>query len=178
MKNNRHILKQKTRIWKSVIFLIVLLIASRFIGLPGNFTPLLALAVFMPRLTNNKHMPYLFPVSIISFTNLFLEPVGLTILITILMVFAITPFISQSSKSLPLGCLSTVLIWHFSVNGAVWLSSGGSLIQTYITAIPFDFKLAISTGLYVALFHYAENLLMILSGSNKKFFDRVKALKA
>ena len=47
-----------------------------------------------------------------------------------------------------------------------------------VAAIPFDFKLAISTGLYVALFHYAENLLMILSGSNKKFFDRVKALKA
>ena len=42
-------------------------------------------------------------------------------------------------------------------------SSGGSLIQTYIAAIPFDFKLAVSTGLYIALFHYADRILINLS---------------
>jgi uncharacterized membrane protein (DUF4010 family) len=80
-----------------------------------------------------------------------------------LIIFAITPLISQLSKSLLPGYLSAILTWHIFVNGAVWLSSGGSLIQTYIAAIPFDFKLAVSTGLYIALFHYADRILSNLS---------------
>ena len=55
--------------WKNLGFLIAVLVASRFIGLPGNFTPLLALAVFMPRLTEDKRLQYLLPVSIIALTN-------------------------------------------------------------------------------------------------------------
>ena len=83
---------------KNSIFLISLLVASRFIGLPGNFTPLLALAVFMPRLTNNKYIQCLFPISIIAFTNLFLEPVSLIIFIAMLIIFAITPLISHTTR--------------------------------------------------------------------------------
>ena len=163
MKDHHIRIKQGKTMIKNSIFLISLLVASRFIGLPGNFTPLLALAVFMPRLTKNKYIQCLFPISIIAFTNLFLEPVSLTIFIAMLIIFAITPLISQLSKSLLPGYLSAILTWHIFVNGAVWLSSGGSLTQTYIAAIPFDFKLALSTGLYIALFHYADRILINLS---------------
>jgi len=159
--------------WKNLVFLVAILVASRFIGLPANFSPLLALAVFMPRLTDNKHIQYLLPVSIIAFTNLFLEPVNGLILATMLMVFAVTPIVSRNSKNLFLGSFSAVLIWHIIVNGAVWFSSGGSLLQTYIAAIPFDFKLAVSTGLYVSLFHYAENLFMSVTRTNIKLLDRL-----
>ena len=48
--------------WKNVAFLLALLVASRFIGLPTNFSPLLALAVFMPRLTDDKRIQHLLPV--------------------------------------------------------------------------------------------------------------------
>ena len=86
--------------WKNVAFLLALLVASRFIGLPTNFSPLLALAVFMPRLTDDKRIQHLLPVSIIAFTNFFLEPVNPLILATMLLVFAITPTVSRFSKSL------------------------------------------------------------------------------
>ena len=90
-----------------------------------------------------------------------------------LIVFAVTPTISRHTKSLFWGSVSAVLVWHVTVNGAVWFSSGGSLLQTYIAAIPFDLKLAVSTGLYVALFHYAENVYAHISRSNTKILDRL-----
>lgn len=162
---------------KNVVFFLTLLIASRFIGLPTNFTPLLALAVFMPRLTDDKLIQHLLPVCIIAFTNLFLQPVNSIVFFTMLMVFAVTPYISRNSDSLLWGSLSAVLIWHVTVNGAVWLSSGGSLLNTLIAAIPFDFKLAVSTGLYVLLFHFAENFYMSVSQSNIKLIDKLVLAK-
>ena len=161
--------------WKNAVFFLALLIASRFIGLPTNFTPLLALAVFMPRLTDDINVQHLLPVCIIAFTNLFLQPVNLTVFITMLMVFAATPYVSRNTKSLLLGSLSAVFIWHVTVNGAVWLSGSGSLLNTYIAAIPFDFKLAVSTALYVGLFHHAENFYRSLTQSNIKLLDRLSA---
>ncbi len=153
--------------------MVALLIASRFIGLPANFSPLLALAVFMPRLTDDKRLQYLLPVGIIALSNLFLEPVNWIILATMLTVFAVTPTVSRRTKSLFWGSVSAIGVWHVAVNGSVWLVSGGSLLETYLAAIPFDFKLAVSTGLYVALFHYAENIYKLVSGANSKILDRL-----
>jgi hypothetical protein len=156
---------------KNLAILILLIAASRFIGLPANFSPLLALAIFMPRLTDDLRIQHLLPVAIVGFTNLFLEPVNGFIFIALLLVFVIAPLLSRSTKNLFYGGLAAVLIWHVVVNGAVWMISGGSLIETFIAAIPFDLKLAISTGLYVALFYCAENFWMNYTESNKKFLD-------
>tara|TARA_B100000900_G_C20547340_1_gene703151 strand:+ start:675 stop:1160 length:486 start_codon:yes stop_codon:yes gene_type:complete len=160
-------------VFKNLVLLVALLIASRFIGLPANFSPLLALAVFMPRLTDDKRLQYLLPVGIIALSNLFLEPVNWIILATMLTVFAVTPTVSRRTKSLFWGSVSAIGVWHVAVNGSVWLVSGGSLLETYLAAIPFDFKLAVSTGLYVALFHYAENIYKLVSGANSKILDRL-----
>jgi len=157
---------------KNLVLLILLIVVSRFIGLPANFSPLLALAVFMPRLTDDLRIQYLLPVTIVAATNLFLEPVNIIILATMLLVFAITPTVSRFSNSLFWGTLSAVFIWHIVVNGVVWLTDGGSIIETYIAAIPFDLKLTISTGLYVALFYCAERFWMSYTESNIKFLDR------
>ena len=159
--------------WKNAVLFLALLVASRFIGLPTNFTPLLALAVFMPRLTDDRRIQHLLPVCIIAFTNLFLQPVNPTVFLTMLMVFAATPYISRQSNSLLLGSVSAVIIWHVTVNGAVWLSGSGSLLNTFIAAIPFDLKLAISTFLYVLLFNYAETFVMRSSKSKTKLLDRL-----
>lgn len=157
---------------KNLVLLILLIVVSRFIGLPANFSPLLALAVFMPRLTDDLRIQYLLPVTIVAVTNLFLEPVNTIILMTMLIVFAITPTVSRFSKSLFWGTISAVLIWHIVVNGAVWLAGGGSLIETYIAAFPFDLKLAVSTSLYVSLFYYAERFWMSYTQSNMKILDQ------
>ena len=140
--------------------MVLLLIASRFIGLPANFSPLLALAVVIPRVTRHKFIQYLLPAAILLTTNYFLEPVNSLILISMVLVFLATPFISIHVKHLGWSSFSAVLIWHFFVNGAVWMVFGGPVLETYILAIPFDFKLLISTGLYVALFACAEKLYL------------------
>ena len=145
---------------KNISIIVLLLIASRFIGLPANFSPLLALAVVIPRVTPHKFIQYLLPVAILLTTNYFLEPVNSLILLSMVLVFLATPFISSHVKHLGWSSISAVLIWHFFVNGAVWLVSGGSILETYILAIPFDFKLLISTGLYVALFACAEKMYL------------------
>ena len=158
--------------FKNLILLILLIVISRFIGLPANFSPLLALAVFMPRLTDDVRIQNLLPVSIVAFTNLFLEQVNIIILATILLVFAIAPTLSRLSRSLLWGSLSAVFIWYILVNGAVWVVGGNSIVETYIAAIPFDIKLAISTVLYIFLFYSAERFWMGFSESKIKLIDR------
>lgn len=145
---------------KNISIIVLLLIASRFIGLPANFSPLLALAVVIPRVTPHKFIQYLLPAAILLITNYFLEPVNSLILVSMVLVFLATPFISSHVKHLGWSSISAVLIWHFFVNGAVWMVSGGSILETYILAVPFDFKFLISTGLYVALFACAEKMYL------------------
>ena len=145
---------------KNISIIVLLLIASRFIGLPANFSPLLALGVVIPRVTRHKFIQYLLPAAILLTTNYFLEPVNSVILLSMVLVFLATPFISSHVKHLGWSSISAVLIWHFFVNGAVWMVSGGSILETYILAVPFDFKFLISTGLYVALFACAEKMYL------------------
>ena len=89
---------------KNLVILISLIAVSRFIGLPANFSPLLALAVFMPRLSDDVRIQYLVPVSIVTFTNLFLDQVNIIIFATMLAVFIVTPItafiILRSSQEL------------------------------------------------------------------------------
>jgi hypothetical protein len=157
--------------WKTIVFLVAALVTYRIFGMQDNFTPLFALAVFMPRLTDNTSIQYLLPVSIMAFTNLFLEPVNMLILVTMLTVFAVTPSVSRYSKSLIWGTTSAVMIWHVAVNGSVWFSGQGFAPFT-LEAMLFDFRLLFSTGLYVALFYTVEQLYKQVTSSNRKLIDR------
>jgi len=116
---------------KNLVILISLIAVSRFIGLPANFSPLLALAVFMPRLSDDVRIQYLVPVSIVTFTNLFLDQVNIIIFATMLAVFLVTPMMSRLSNSLLWGSLMAIVLWHILVNGAVWVIAGGSILKLH-----------------------------------------------
>jgi len=161
----------KLQMLKSLSILIIFLLVSRFTGI-SNFSPLFAFAIYLPRLTDNVLIQYFLPLSIIVFTNLFLEPVNILVLTIIILIFLITPFISKRSKNLFWGCINTMLAWYLFVNGAVWFSAGGSLIEVYIAAIPFDIKLSISTALYLFLFSTAERFWTSFFKSDVKILDR------
>ena len=147
----------KIRFDYSIVFLFVLLVASRLIGMPGNFTPILALAVVLPSISNNKHLPYLLPASVLFITDLVL---GLHALAPV--VYACVLFCTLLATYMPkrklLATFYGVLVWHIVVNGGVYLMSapGTSLLQTYIQAYPFDFKLLVSSMLYVSLFNLVQ----------------------
>ena len=52
--------------------LMFCLILSRFLGLPANFTPILACAAFTPFLTENKILQRFLPLGILLVTDPFL----------------------------------------------------------------------------------------------------------
>lgn len=152
---------------RNLLYLVIILIASRFIGLPPNFSPLLATAIFMPRLTNNKFIQSFVPVLIMIISNIFLESVNPIIFLTMLFIFFIAPLLSRKINNLFYSYFVVTFSWFIFVNGSVWITSGGNLVSTYIAAIPFDFKLFISTGLYLLLFHQAELIYKKLINSKK-----------
>ena len=156
---------------KSLMLLVGLLIISRLIGLPTNFSPMLAVAIFMPRLTSRKSIQSFLPAGVMLLTSIFLPPVDLLNLFCIIFIFLITPIVSRQTNNLVYSCISNVLLWFFVVNGAVWISGGGSLIEIYIAAIPFDFRLLLSTSLYLLLFNSLEKFVKAHSQHNKKILD-------
>ena len=158
---------------RNFIFLIIALIISRFIGLPPNFSPLLATAIFMPRLTNSKYMQSFIPVLAVILSNFLLESVNLIIFSTIIIVFLFAPILSRRINNLFYSCLLVMVCWFILVNGSVWIISGGSIINTYLAAVPFDLKLLISTFLYLYIFHFSELIYRELNNSNKKIIDRL-----
>ena len=156
---------------KSLMLLVGLLIISRLIGLPTNFSPLLAVAIFMPRFTSRKSIQSFLPAGVMLLTSIFLPPVDLLILFCIIFIFLITPIVSRQINNLVYSCISNVFLWFFVVNGAVWISGGGSLVETYIAAIPFDLRLLLSTSLYLLLFNSLEKFVKAHSQDNKKILD-------
>ena len=145
--------------FKSAAILILLLIASRFIDSPPNFSPLLAVAIFIPRITKNRFVQFFLPIGIMLISNFFLEPINLFLLTTILLVFLIAPIIGSAIKNLFLSCLVTVFTWFILVNGVVWLLGSSSLYDVYLGAIPFDVRLFVSTMMYLMIFNFIEELL-------------------
>ena len=58
--------------FKSAGLFIICLLLSRFIGLPANFTPIIAVASFMPFLTGNRYIQLFLPVGVLILTDPFL----------------------------------------------------------------------------------------------------------
>ena len=127
----------------------------------------------MPRLTNSKYMQSFIPVLAVILSNFFLESVNLVIFSTIIFVFLFAPILSRKVNNLFYSCLLVIVCWFILVNGSVWIISGGSIINTYLAAVPFDLKLLVSTFLYLSIFHYSELIYRELNDSNKKLIDRL-----
>ena len=148
------------QVLKPLIFVLACVIAARFF-LPANWTPVLALALFMPYVTKNKSIQILMPVSVLLITDIFLGFYGQTMFF----VYATLIFIALISRYQSTGALlslmkysvGSVLIWHIVVNFGVYLNGhdGSSLAQTYLLAIPFDLRLMMSTVFFSLLFYSA-----------------------
>ena len=143
---------------KSAAFILASIILAR-LALPANITPIIAMAVFLPYLTKNKHLQTLLPIGILFLTDIFLGFYGATMFFVYGTMLLIS-FLSRSTYDAKFtGILKTsmlsVLLWHIIVNFGVYLNGLGtiSLAQTYIAAIPFDFRLLLSTLAFSSLFY-------------------------
>ena len=148
------------QVLKPLIFVLACVIAARFF-LPANWTPVLALALFMPYVTRNKSIQILMPVSVLLITDIFLGFYGQTMFFvyaTLIFIALISRYQSTGSLlSLMKYSVCSVLIWHIVVNFGVYLNGhdGSSLAQTYLLAIPFDLRLMMSTVFFSLLFYSA-----------------------
>ena len=148
------------QVLKPLIFVLACVIAARFL-LPANWTPVLALALFMTYVTKNKSIQILMPVSVLLITDIFLGFYGQTMFFvyaTLIFIALISRYQSTGSLlSLMKYSVGSVLIWHIVVNFGVYLNGhdGSSLAQTYLLAIHFDLRLMMSTVFFSLLFYSA-----------------------
>ena len=157
---------------KSSALFIFCLILSRFIGLPSNFTPIIAVASFLPFLTNNRYIQLFLPVGVLIITDPFLGFYSsMPVVYFCIFISSVLADLTKSLtfKNLILRGVISVFIWHIFVNFSVWLSGGlgFSLLKTYMKAIPFDFRLLLSTVFFSSLFYYSRELFINIYNSSK-----------
>ena len=150
--------------FKTTGLLLACIFLARFI-MPANYTPLIAVAVFMPFVTDNKSLQLLLPVSLLLVTDLILGFYGTAMLFvygTMLLIGLLSRLLHKDNiQRLMANSLLSVVLWHAIVNYGVYFSGLGTqtLAQTYILAIPFDLRLLTSTLLFSGMFYGVRHLV-------------------
>jgi len=138
-----------------LIFLAGLMLISRLIPTIdpswSNLTPILALAIFLPFIVDKK-ISYILPLTVLLLTDLFIGFSLINLVVYVMIAFMIT--MSIKTEDWFVTGLVGVFAWHIVINLFVYLmgNHGTTLPQTYIQAIPFDFRLLTSTMTYLYLF--------------------------
>ena len=154
---------------KGLLFFSVLIILSRIIPHPPNFTPLIAGAIFLPFMSQDKRVILTLPLAlvfisdlIIGFHNTMLWTYSSFLLIG-LIVLRFSKF--DLKNLLGLSILSPTLFFLVS-NFGVWSSSEMyskdllGLTESYIMAIPFYANSLISTIFFSLVFYATRNIAL------------------
>ena len=147
-----------------IIFIIIMLIFSRILPHPPNFTPIIASAVMLNYFTNNKLSSLL-----ILFSSMFLSDliIGLykgmfTVYFALLIIFLISLILFNrfNLKSVFINSIVSSLVFFIITNFGVWLNgelyskSLKGLIECYTMAIPFYNNTLASTIFYMVLVYF------------------------
>ena len=143
---------------KELIILTSILIASRLIGLDPNVTPLLALAVFAPRMNLS---PWL-ALGVLAITDVVLGFYSIMPIVYACMFGAY--YISKNLSNVYVAGATSVLLWHIVVNGAVVMFGTGFAPFTP-EALLFDMRLLGSTLAFTALIDITQRLTQQLRQS-------------
>jgi len=141
-----------TKLLYPIALMFGALLAARLAELPANFTPVLAAAVVAPQLTHNTWAQWFAPVAALFISDMVLGFYSAAPVVYAMVMFA--SILGTHIKNMYVAGAGSVLAWHIAVNGAVWYYGMGTLTlwQTYLVAIPFDFRLLCATLLFVGLF--------------------------
>ena len=143
-------------------YLVGLIALSRIIPHPPNFTPVLAMAVFMPYLTRDLYSAMLVPLSAMFVSDFYLgfHSSMFWVYISILLGTTLSQYtISMKKTYVHLGsnALLSSTIFFIITNFAVWMSGGlyphtmDGLLLCYTMAIPFFGNTLAGTLFYVSL---------------------------
>lgn len=127
---------------------------SRIIPHPPNFTPVLAMAIFMPYMTRDIYLAMLVPITAMFVSDLYL---GLhSFMIWIYGTIMLCTIVSRYLNLITMSILAPV-IFFTTTNFGVWLTSTlypktlDGLILCYTMAIPFFQNTLIGTIFYIVL---------------------------
>ena len=144
------------------IYFVGLIALSRIIPHPPNFTPVIAIAVFMPYLTRNLYSAMLVPLSAMFVSDLYLgfHSSMFWVYTSILLGTTLSQYtISMKKTYVHLGsnALLSSTIFFIVTNFAVWMSGSmypltiDGLLLCYTMAIPFFGNTLAGTLFYVSL---------------------------
>jgi hypothetical protein len=158
-----------------LLFVLACVIAARFF-FPAHWSPVLALALFMPYVTYYHSIQIFMPVSVLLIPGVFFGFCGRTMFFVYAPLIFI-PLISRyqstgSLLSLMKYSVGSVLIWLLVVNFGVYLNGhdGSSLAPPYLLALPFDLRLLMSPLFFSLLFYraWAPKEYFLRSAENAK----------
>jgi len=138
---------------KISIGILLVLVASRFIPHPPNFTSLIALSFYIPVIMGLKFIPVL--IFCFFVTDYFIGFHSITFFTwgSILIIGLISQYFKKNIYVRLLGALSASLVFYLFSNFGVWTLGSYSytfdgLILCYIAAIPFYTNTLLSTIIY------------------------------
>ncbi len=139
---------------------VVLAVASRFLPVPPNFSPIMALALFSGVFFSERKLAYLIPISAMLISDLIigLHPDMLAVYLAFALIVSIGTFIKKVSIMNVLGgSVAGAVLFFVITNFSVWLTSGmyaynfSGLMMCFEMAIPFFRNTLSSSILYSAV---------------------------
>ena len=154
---------------KGIIFITLILVLSRIIPHPPNFTPILAGVIFLPFIKKDLAFSIIAPLAAMLISDLIIGMHSLMLwtYAPIIFLSCLTYYFNQDSI-LRIGTLAVVspMVFFLVSNFGVWISGSSytedmsGLIECYFNAIPFYASSAISCLLFTALFYFLRLALL------------------
>tara|TARA_B100001142_G_scaffold36864_1_gene32358 strand:+ start:332 stop:829 length:498 start_codon:yes stop_codon:yes gene_type:complete len=153
---------------KGIIFLTTLLVLSRIIPHPPNFTPILAGIIFLPFIKKDIKFSVFVPLGamlisdfIIGMHSLMLWTYGPIIVLSLLSYY----FSNDKASRIASLAIASPAIFYLMSNFGVWINSSmytkdfSGFIQCYINAIPFYANSATACVLFCSAFFVIKSFL-------------------
>ena len=146
-----------------ILYTIIILAISRIIPHPPNFTPILAIAVTLPMITNNKAIGTAIPLFAIFLSDILIGFYSYMIWIYLsFIVISLSSYLLLRRFNLlnvTAMSLASCLVFFVVTNFGFWTTgyygyTFNGLITAYIMAIPFATNTILSTLLYSLLIYF------------------------
>ena len=153
---------------KGIIFLTTLLVLSRIIPHPPNFTPILAGIIFLPFIKKDIKFSVFVPLGgmlisdlIIGMHSLMLWTYGPIIILSLLSYY----FSNDKASRIASLAIASPAVFYLMSNFGVWINSSmytkdfSGLIQCYVNAIPFYANSATACILFCSAFFLIKSFI-------------------
>ena len=153
---------------KGIIFFTLLLVLSRVVPHPPNFTPILAGIIFLPFIKKDFIFSMIIPIAVMLISDFIIGMHSLmlwTYLPILILSFLAFYFYQDSFRRIINLAIFSPIIFFILSNFGVWVNSAKysrdfyGLVECYIYAIPFYASSAISCLLFSIVFYYIRQFI-------------------